>query len=68
MVYAQPESVLHNIFWDFEIQTDHLITVIRPDQVLINKKKRTCQLVYIAVLVDQRVKFNEKISKFLDLA
>ena len=36
------ESVLknetHNILWDFEIKTDHLIPARRPDLVLINKK------------------------------
>ena len=25
--------------WDFEIQTDHLISPRRPDQVIINEKK-----------------------------
>ena len=37
-----PESVLenetHKILWDFEIQTDHLISTRRPDRV--NKKKK----------------------------
>ena len=28
---------MNKILWDFEIQTDHPITVIRPDLVLINK-------------------------------
>ena len=40
----KPESVLenetHKILWDFEIQTDPLITARRPDLVLINKKKK----------------------------
>ena len=42
-----PESVLenemHKILWDFEIQMDHLISAWRPDQVIVNKKKRTCR-------------------------
>ena len=39
-----PESVLekemHKLLWDFEIQTDHLISTRRPDLVIINKKKK----------------------------
>ena len=39
----QLESVLknetHKILWDFEIQTNHLISDRRPDFVLINKRK-----------------------------
>ena len=70
----KPESVLenetHKILWDFEIQTDHLITARRPDLVLINKKKRTCQIVDFAVPADHRVKLKEieKKDKYLDLA
>ena len=38
-----PESVLENetqnILWDFEIQTDHLISVRRPDlMILLNSE------------------------------
>ena len=50
-----PESVL----WDFEIQTDHLISARRPDFVIINKKKSTCRIVDFAVLADHRVKLKE---------
>ena len=39
-----PESVLENetykILWGFEIQTDHLISARRPDQVRVDKKKK----------------------------
>ena len=34
------DNETHKILCDFEIQTDHLITVRRPDLVLINKKKK----------------------------
>ena len=38
-----PESVLendtHKILWDFEIQTDNLISAKRPDLVVVNKKR-----------------------------
>ena len=41
-----PESLLENEtqkpLWDFNIQTDHLISIRQPDLVIINKKKRTC--------------------------
>ena len=30
------ENETHKIHWDFEIETDHLISARRPDQVLIN--------------------------------
>ena len=33
------ENEMHKIFWDFEIQTDHLILVKRPDLVLIKKNE-----------------------------
>ena len=39
-----PESVLendtHKLLWDFDIQTDHLISARRPDLIIINNKKR----------------------------
>ena len=39
-----PESVLenemHKLFWDLEIQTDHLISARRPDLVIVKKKKK----------------------------
>ena len=38
-----PESVLeneaHEFLWDFEIQTDHLISDRRQDFVVVNKKR-----------------------------
>ena len=69
-----PESVLKNetrkILWDFEIQTDHLISARRPDLIIINNKERTCRIVEFAVWADHRVKLkeNEKRDKYLDLA
>ena len=69
-----PESILENemlkILWDFEMQTDHLIPARRPYLGLVNKEKRTCQIVDFAVTVDDRVKLkeSEKRYKWLDLA
>ena len=34
------EKETHKILWDFEIQTDHLISAWRPDRVIVNKKKK----------------------------
>ena len=39
-----PEPVLenekHKLHWDFEIQTDHLISARRPDLIIISQKKK----------------------------
>ena len=39
-----PECILKNetrkILWDFDIQTDHLISTRQPDQVIVTKKKK----------------------------
>ena len=68
-----PEPVLenetHKLVWVFEIQMDHLISTKRPDQEIINKKKRTCRVVEFAVSADPRVKLkeSEKKDKYFDL-
>ncbi len=58
-----PESVLenemHKFLWDFEIQTDHLISAKRSDLVIINKRKRTCRIVDFADPPDYRIKLKE---------
>ena len=62
-----PPSVLENetqkLLWDFDIQTDHLISTRRQDLVIINKKKRTCRIVVFAVPADHRVKLKESNKK-----
>ena len=69
-----PEDVLenetHNLLWDFEIQTDHLILARRPNLIIINQQKRICKIVDFAVPADHRVKLKEskKENKYLDLA
>ena len=66
-----PENDIHKHLWDYNIQTDRLISARRPDLVIINKKKkkRTCKIVDFAVPVDHRVKLkeSEKKNKYLDL-
>ena len=57
--------MIRKLLWDFYIQTDHLISVRRPDFITINKK-----IVDLAVPADQRIKLkeSEKKDKYLDLA
>ena len=62
----------HKLFWDFDIQTDHLISTRRPDLIIINKKKKKeiCKIVDFAVPAGHRIilKECEKRVKFLYLA
>ena len=71
------ENEMHKILWDFEIQTDHLISARRPILVIVNKKKkkkkkkkRTCRIVNFTVPAEYWVKLkeSEKRDKYLDLA
>ena len=65
------ENNTHKLLWDFNIQTDHLISARRPDLIIINKKKkRICKIVDFAVPGDHRIKLKEceKKDKYLDLA
>ena len=71
------ENATHKLLWDFDIQTDHLISARRPDLIIIDKKKkkkkkkkRTCKIVDFAVPADHRIKLKEceKKEKYLDLA
>ena len=44
------ENDTHKILWDFEIQTEHLISTRRPDLLKINEKKenlQNCRLCWI---------------------
>ena len=63
------ENDIHKLLWDFDIQTDHLISARRPDCLIINKKKRICKIVDFAVPADLRIKLKEceKRDKYLDL-
>ena len=62
------ENDTHKLRWDFDVQTDHLISTKRPDLIIINKK--TCRIVDFAVPADHRIKPKEceKNDKYLDLA
>ena len=69
-----PASVIendsHKLLWDFNIQMDHQIPARRPDLIIINKRKRICKIVDVAVPPDHRINLNEseKKDKYLDLA
>ena len=69
-----PESVLENetykLLWDFEIQTDPLISARRPDLVIVNKKKEKKKKKREPVSAHHRVKSKESENrdKYLDLA
>ena len=43
----------HKLPWDFEIQTDHIISARRPELIIINKNERPCRI------VDHRIKLKE---------
>ena len=66
------ENDPHYLLWDFDIQTDHLISAERPDLIIINKKKinKICKIIDFAVPADHRIKLKEceKRDKYLDLA
>ena len=62
------ENDTHKLLWDFDIQTDHLISARKLDLIVINnKKKKICKIVDFA---DHRIKLKEceKRDKYLDLA
>ena len=60
----------HKLLWDFEIQTDHLISVRRPDHLKTNQKMRTCKILDFAVSAEHKVKLkeSEKKNKYFDVA
>ena len=78
-----PASVLendtHKLLWDFDIQTNHLISARRPELIITKKKKkkkkkkqkkRSYKIMDFAVPADRRVKLkeSEKKDKYHDFA
>ena len=62
------ENYTHKHLWDFDIQTDHLISGRRRDLIIITekrkkkekkRKKRTCKIVDFAVSAIHRIKLKE---------
>ena len=64
------ENDMHKLLWDFDIQTDRLISARRPGLIIINKKKKICKIVDFAVPADHWIKLKEceKRDKYLDFA
>ena len=64
------ENETHKIHWDLDIQTNHLISARRPDQVIVNKKKKNLTDSDFAIPANHRVKIKggEKRDKYQDLA
>ena len=67
-----PEAVLENemykVLWDFEIQTNSLISLRRLDQMIVKKrKKKSCRIEAFAFPALHRVKLkkSEKRNKYL---
>ena len=63
------ENDIHKLLWDFNKQTDHLISVRQQDLIVITKNREICKIVDFAAPADHRVKLkeNEKKDKHLDL-
>ena len=57
MGYAENETL--KILWDFQIQSEHLISIRRLDLIITNKKNKNCRIVEFAVPADHRVKLKE---------
>ena len=57
---------MHKGLWNFEIKTDNLISIRRPDQVIINNNKnerQPCQIVDFVGSFDHSVKLKESFKK-----
>ena len=50
---ANPIGKYNKLLWDFNIQTDKLLEHRRPDIVVIDKEKKECILIGLAVPGDQ---------------
>ena len=64
------ENDKHKLLWDFDVQTDLLISARRPGLIVINKKRRISKIVDFAVPADHRIKLKkcEKKDKYLGLS
>ena len=62
------ENNTHKLLWNFDIQTDHLISARRPDRIKINKKKKKKNKQNYGLCNRIKLKESEKKDKYLDLA
>ena len=56
----------HKLLWDFDIKMDHQISTRKPELIIINNKKRTCQIADFTVPTNYRIKlkWSEKKDKY----
>ena len=72
----RPEAVLendtHRLLWDFDVQTNHLISARRPDLIIISKEKKKREFAKLSTLLSRlttlKLKECEKKDKYLNLA
>ena len=60
-----PGNETHKLLWDFEIQTDHLISARRLDLIIVNNKKREPTELWTLL---SRLKLKKSEEKYIDLA
>ena len=54
------ENDTHKFLWDFDVQTDQLISSRRPDLIIISQKKKIiCVIFNFAVPDENRIKLKE---------
>ena len=53
----------HKLQWDFDVHTDYLIPGRWPDLIIINKKKKICEIVDFAIPADHRMNLKESEKK-----
>ena len=54
------DNITYKLLWDVDIETEHLISVGRPDLIIIYQKdKIICKIVDFAVPADHRIKLKE---------
>ena len=69
----KPEKVIENdhvkLLWDFNIHTSTYIQERRPDVVVLDREKKTCNIIDIGVPVDAGIveREKEKVEKYHNL-
>ena len=60
----------YKILWDFSIRTDHNIEAKKPHLVIVDKSKKSCHIIDVAIQEDSGVKEKEfeKVEKYENLA
>ena len=64
------ENNMHKLLWDFDIHTEHLISVRRPDLIKMNQKKNEFAKVstLLSRLTTIKLKEGEKKDKYHNIA